>query len=368
MTAGTSKWLKYDPILDRAEEPSFATWTDRDMGPFGRQLRAEQTKVVYVSPDGQRIYNLAGSWKGNRGVVLAPGLKGVTSSSFEQLYSSGPWMLGEEHERTDWNKSVISAAVHIGPHINEVSRLRYPDTGVAFEQIRSQWWRDWPEDAELPAGFWGEFTRYDGWHWRRVRIGEPNYDTIELDPHAFGNNAIQSTITIHSPFPFYSKRALTKEWRNDEANAIINGRNHGILRLPNKGDIEQWPKFIVEGAGDVTIQDGMTDRIVALPKIRSKDGMVLVDTDPSARTLTSEHDPIDTALWKLIRNSDILDFLLGDITNAEAGVPIGRRIPGGIGFMSPIPSQQMANIKVTHTNPAGKITMVMSQWYRGGVF
>ncbi|SHT67156.1 Uncharacterised protein [Mycobacteroides abscessus subsp. abscessus] len=35
--------------------------------------------------------------------------------------------------------------------------------------------------------------------------------------------------------------------------------------------------------------------------------------------------------------------------------------------MSPIPSETMANIKVTHTNPAGKITMVMSQWYRRGV-
>lgn len=361
-----SKWLKYDPILDRAAQPSFATWTDRDMGLYASQLQSDQTKRVYVSPDGQRIYNLAGGFKGNRGVVQAPGMKGATGVAFDQLYSSGPWMLGEEPERTDYRKRVLNLALHFAPHINAVSKLRYPDTGIALEQIQAQWWRDWPEDVDLPMGFMGEFTRYDGWHWIRVRNGEPNFDTVEIDPRAYGNYYATASMTIHCPFPFYSKRALTREWRNDAANAVINGRNHGILRLPNKGDYEQWPKFIVEGAGKVSIQDGLTDRMVDI-EIFPSDGMVLVDTDPSARTLTSEHDPIDNALWKLIRNSDILDFILGDITNARAGVPIGRRVPGGVGFMSPIPSETMANIKVTHTNPAGMITMVMSQWYRRGV-
>lgn len=361
-----SKWLKYDPILDRTAEPSFQTWSAADMGPFWSQLQSNQTKIVYVSPDGERIYNLAGGFKGNRGVILAPKLKGHTGVDFNQRYSSGPWMLGEEPERTDYGKRVIHMGLHFGPHLNAVSRLRYTDTAVALRQIEQQWWRDWPEDADLPMGFWGEFTRYDGWRWTRVRNGEPNLDEVEIDPHAYGNNYASAAMTIHSPFPFYAKRALTREWVNDAANATVNGRNHGILHLPNKGDYEQWPKFIIEGHGDVTIQDGITDRIVPL-EILPQDGMVLVDTDPSARTLTSEHDPIDNALWKLIRNSEILDFILGDITNANAGIPIGRRVPGGVGFMSPIPSESMANIKVTHTNPAGKITMVMSQWYRRGV-
>lgn len=367
MSKSQSPWVPYDPILDRVSKPSFATWTDEDMGPFAEQLQSNQTKIVYVSPDGERIYNLAGGFKGNRGVVLAPGLKGHTGAAFDQRYSSGPWMLGEEPERTDYGKRVIHMGLHFAPHINAVSRLRYPDTSLALRQIEEQWWRDWPEDADLPMGFWGEFTRYSGWRWTRVRNGEPNFDEVELDPHAYGNNYSSAAMTIHGPFPFYSKRALTKEWKNDAANAVINGRNHGVLRLPNRGDYEQWPKFIVEGAGEVSIQDGITDRMVPLPKSFPADGMILVDTDPSARTLTSEHDPIDTAFYKLIRNSEILDFLLGDITNADAGLPIGRRMPGGIGFTSPIPPETMAVIKVTHTNPAGKISMIMPQWYRRGV-
>lgn len=362
-----SSWLPYDPILGRASAPTFDAWTPEALGPYVKQLRGDQTKIVYVSPDGQRIYTLAGGFKGNRGIVLAPKLKGHTGAAFEQRYSSGPWMLGEEPERTDYRKRVIHLGVIMAPHVNEISRRRYADTGIALEQVREQWWDDWPEDVESPMGFWGEFTRYDGWRFTRVRNGEPNLDDVEYDPRAHGNNLATAAMTIHGPFPFYSKRTMTREWRNDAANATINGRNHGILRLPNRGDYEQWPKFIVEGPGEVTISDGMTDRIVVLPKIREADGMILVDTDPAARTLTSEHDPIDNEFYKLIRNSEILDFLLGDITNADAGIPVGRRIPGGIGFTSPIPPMTMAVIKVTHTNPAGKISMVMPQWYRRGL-
>lgn len=364
MSKSQSSWLPYDPVLNRVSAPTFQTWND--MGPFTKQLQSEQTKIVYVSPDGQRVYTLAGGFKGNYGVILAPGLKGHTGAAFSQLYSSGPWMLGEEPERTDYRKRVIHFGVHMGPHLNAVSRLKYADTGLALDEIREQWWDDWPEDTELPMGFWGEFSRYTGWRWTRVRNGEPNFDEVEIDPKGYGNNYATAAMTIHAPFPFYAKRALTREWRNDEANEAINGRNHGVLRLPNRGDYEQWPKFIVEGAGEVSIQDGITERMVEF-EILPSDGMVLVDTDPSKRTLTSEHDPIDTAFYKLIRNSEILDFLLGDLTNAKAGLPIGRRVPGGIGFMSPIPALTMAVIKVTHTNKAGKISMIMPQWYRRGV-
>lgn len=337
------------------------------MGKWQRQLQSAETKIVYVSPDGQRVYNLAGTFNGNRGVVLAPGLKGNTGSPFEQKYSSGPYMIGETLERTDYGKRVIQLGVNIAPHINAVSRLKYVDTPIALRMLEEQWWRDWPEDSNQPMGFWGEFTRYGGWRWTRVRLGEASDDSVETDPHYAGNNLSTAAMTIHAPFSFFSKRTLTREWKNDAANALVNGRNHGILRLPNRGDFPQWPKFIIEGAGLVTIQDGTTDRMVPLPKSYASDGMILVDTDPSKRTLTAESDPVDTPLWQIIRSSEILDFILGDVTQADSGLPIGRRMEGGIGFVSQIPAQSMAVIRVTHTNPNGKITMVMPQWYRRGV-
>jgi hypothetical protein len=177
-------------------------------------------------------------------------------------------------------------------------------------------------------------------------------------------------MTIHAAFPFYSKRPYTKVWVNDEANALINGRNHGVIHLPNRGDWDQWPKFIVEGGsrkGDtVTIQDGITDRMVELPEIYDTDGAILVDTDPAKRTLTASTDPADNWYYKLIRNSEVLDYLLGDVSNADSGLPVGRRMPGGIGFTSQLPKKATTSIRVTHTNPKGKITAIVPQWYQMG--
>lgn len=358
------QWVTYDPT-GTTREATFQDWND--LGEWQDQLQSKKSRIVYVSPDAQRIYDLAGAMKGNRGIVLDEGLKGTSGSPFEQRYTGGPFMLGETPERTDWGKRVIQAGFHMGPALNAFSRLRYRDTPFALRAIQEQWWDDWPEDVEQPMGFWGEFTRYSGWRWTRVRHGEANDMIVERDPQYAGNNYSTAPMTIHAPFPFFAKRMLTREWAATDALTKIGGVYHGVLRLPNRGDYPQWPKFIVEGTGDVTIQDGMTDRMVPLPKVRAQDGMILVDTDPSKRTLTAEHDPIDTPLWKLIRSSMVLDFLIGDITQADAGVPIGRRIPGGVGFMSEVPAMNMAVIKVTHSNPRGKITMLMPQWYRRGV-
>jgi hypothetical protein len=355
----------YQPVDTR--HPGWQRFTNwNDLGPHGHALRARATKIVYLSPDGRRLWNLAGNWEGKEGVVLLQKLSGTMHAPFEQRYSAGPYMLGEELERTDYRKRVINLGVVVGPAINYLAQERFPDNEFAYRMLEEKWWRDWPEHHSEPAGFLGEYTRTHGWRWARVRYGEHNDQALDLDPVAYGNNKQAWAMTIHAQFPFYSKRPWTKLWLNDALNAQINGKNHGAISVVNRGDWPQWPKFIIEGAGTVTIQDGVTDRMVELPKIRPADGMVLVDTDPAKRTLTGEHDPIDTKFWKFVRNSEILDYLLGDLTNADSGIPIGRRMPGGIGFTSQIPAHSNAKIKVTHTSHAGKITAIVGQWFKSG--
>ena len=359
----------YAPVSDR--HPGWQRFTNwYDLGPWGRQLRGKHTKIVYLSPDGSRLWNLSGDWAGKEGVVLAPNLQGSMHMPFDQRYSAGAYQIGEELERTDYRKRVFHLGVIIGPAVNYLARKRFPDNEFAYRMLEEKWWSDWPEHHRSPAGYWGEFTRTHGWRWIRVRQGEANDQSLDLDPVAFGNNCQSWAMTLHAQFPFYSKRAFTKVWRNDASNATVNGRNHGVFYLPNRGDWPQWPKFIVEGfspKGDtVTIQDGITDRVVELPEFFEGDGMVLVDTDPAKRTLTASTDAVDTWYYKLIRNSEILDYVLGDITNADSGVPVGRRMPGGVGFTSQLPPKATTSIKVTHTNPNGKITAVVPQWYRMG--
>lgn len=372
---GINTWTRadgtpiYAPIGNR--HPGWQRYTSwEDLGPWGRQLRGLRTKHVYLSPDGRRLWNLAGNWAGKEGVVLDEKLQGSMHLPFEQRYSGGAYMIGEELERTDYGKRVYNLGVLVGPHINYHAKRRFPDNEFAYRMIEEKWWADWPENKSAPAGFWGTYTRTHGWRWIRVRHGEANDQVLDLDPAAYGNNCQEWSMTIHGQFPFYSKRAFTAEWKNDDANAKINGRNHGVIAVVNKADWPQFPKFIIEGAsgapGEITIQDGITDRMVPLPRVFPNDGLILLDTDPAKRTLTSSKDPIDTEFYKLIRNSEILDYLLGDLTNADSGLPVGRRMEGGIGFTSQIPPKSEAHIKVTHTNPRAKITCIVPQWYKMG--
>jgi hypothetical protein len=372
---GMDDWVRpdgstiYAPV--EARHPGWQRYTSwRDLGPWGKQLRGRETKHVYMSPDGNRLWNLSGNWGGKEGVVLADKLSGAMHLPFEQRYSGGPYMIGQELERTDYGKRVYHLGVIVGPGINYLTRRRFNDSEFAYRMLEEKWWADWPENKSAPAGFWGTYTRTHGWRWIRVRHGEANDQDIELDPVAFGNNCQAWSMTIHGQFPFYSKRAWTKTWVNDAANAQVNGRNHGVIPLVNRGDWPQWPKFIIEGTtkhdGEVTIQDGITERTVGLPRIFPGDGLILLDTDPAKRTLTSSTDPVDNLFYQVIRNSEIMDYLLGDLTNADSGVPVGRRMPGGIGFTSPIPPKSQAHIKVTHTNPNAKITAILPQWYRMG--
>lgn len=368
---GIDDWVRadgtpiYAPVSDR--HPGWQRFTSwNDLGPWGRQLRAKQTKVVYLSPSGQRLWNLAGDWAGKEGVVLDENLQGSMHLPFEQRYTSGAYQIGEELERTDYGKRVFHLGVIVSPAVNLLARKRFPDNEFAYRMLEEKWWSDWPENHRSPAGFWGQYTRTHGWRWIRVRQGEANDQTLALDPVAYGNNAQAWAMTIHAAFPFYSKRPYTRVWVNDAENAQINGRNHGVFYLPNRGDIDQWGKFIVEGAGTVTIQDGVTDRMVELPEIFEGDGAVLVDTDPAKRTLTASSDPADNLFYKIIRNSEVLDYILGDVTNADSGLPVGRRMPGGIGFTSQLPAKATTTIKVTHTNPNGKITAIVPQHYKMG--
>jgi hypothetical protein len=368
---GIDQWVRpdgtviYAPVGTR--HPGWQRYTSwNDLGPWGKQLRGLNTKHVYLSPDGSRLWNLSGNWAGKDGVLLDEKLQGSMHLPFEQRYSAGPYMIGEELERTDYRKRVYNFGVIVGPGVNYLSRRRFPDNEFSYRMLEEKWWSDWPENKNDPAGFWGTYTRTHGWRWIRVRHGEANDQVLDLDPTAFGNNCQEWSMTIHGEFPFYSKRAWTKTWANNEDNDQINGVNTGVIPLVNAGDWKPWPKFIVEGAGEVTIQDGVTDRMVELPEFFASDGMVLVDTDPAARTLTGSRDPVDNLFYKLIRNSEVMDYILGDLTSADSGLPVGRRMPGGIGFSSQLPAKSVTHVKVTHTNPNGKITAVVPQWYRMG--
>lgn len=343
------------------ENPTHPGWRRmtnwNDLGRNGEYLRSTQTKWVYIHPSNNKLWHLAGPGRGREGVVLARELEGAMHAPFDIKYSEGPYIIGATAERVDYQKRVISLGVVIQPNTN--AERREPANPFSYRLIEDAWWQSW---SETVPGFLGSFTRTHGWRWLSVTLGEASKTAVSLDPVANGNNMQVWNMVLHAPFPFYCKRSLTRTWKA-RLDTMRDGVCEGIIKIPNRGTWEAWPKYLVRGTGDVTIQDGTEGRQIQLPRFFASDGaFMLIDTDPTKRTITTEKDPVDTQLYKYLRNSQLLNILFNDQTSSR--LPAQRRIPGGIGFNGKIAPRTVANIRVTHTNFNGSVTCIMPQQYR----
>ena len=347
------------------ENPTHPSWRRmtnwNDLGRNGEYLRSTKTKWVYIHPSNNKVWHLSGPGEGREGVVLAKELEGVMQPEFEIRYSEGPYLIGAIPERVDYKKRTITLGVVIQPNANP-ERPEEPNP-FSYRLIEDSWWQSW---SETVPGFLGSFTRTHGWRWLQVVLGEASKTSLSIDPTAHNNNSMQWNMTIHAPQPLYSKRTLTKLWKPEpNPDAMFRGTYEGHIKVANRGSWPAWPKFLITGPQEqgavVTVQDGT--RQVRLPEFYPTDGnFMLIDTDPTKRTVTTEKDPIDTALFRFLRNSQLLDVLLHDATSKR--LPAQRRIPGGIGFSEQVPPRSVANIRVTHTNGEGSVTCLMPQQFR----
>ena len=351
----------YGNPLYGAENPTHPSWRRLtnwdDLGRNGEYLRSVQTKWAYIHPSNGKVWHLAGPGRGREGVVLARELEGVMQPEFEIRYSEGPYQIGATAERIDWKKRQISLGVVIQPNLN--AERPEASNPFSYRLIEDSWWQSW---SESEPGFLGSFTRTHGWRWLKVTLGEATKTAVSIDPVAHGNNMMQWNMTLHAAYPFYSKRALTRTWKAD-LDTMRDGVSEGIIKIANRGTWYSHPKYLIRGAGDVTIQDGTQGKMVTLPRFYASDGdYMMVDTDPTKRTITTEKDPVDDQLYKYLRNAQLLDILLHDVTSSR--LPAQRRIPGGVGFDGKVEPRSVANIRVTHSNPNGTITAIMPQQFR----
>lgn len=355
--------------------------TGEDFTQLPPHLQGVETKIVYIGvvhPIHKKrfTWNLLGSHKGREGIVMAPVATGLFHTPFETLMSEGPYQIGAEPERTDWKKRMISIGVHVNPDIApwiSGSSSRVIDTPFRYRMIEERWWGSWSATED---GYLGVFTRTHGWRWLRVRLAEEPKDPWELDPVAFGNNFMTWSMNIVATQPYFAKPTQFKTWQNDIEtstlwdliedllNEYIPGLDvgEGMLRVPNRGDIAVYPKFLVSSPGKCWIQEG--DRWVELPLLSPQDGYVMVDTDPNAQTLTATTDPVDPLFMRILRNSQLLDVLLHDLLSIT--LPVWRRMEDRFTEASKIPPRTPAAVKVRHSNADGRVTMFVPQRYSKG--
>lgn len=359
----------YAPVdLGHPSWQRFTRW--EDMGQYGDILRGESPQWVWMHPaTNWKVWHIAGPREGIEGVVLGQGLDGVWDLDHENRYSSGPYMVGAERERTDYKMGVADFGVWINPNVN---RNRPASGPFVMQTIEDAWRRSW---SETVPGFLGCFTRMHGWRFIPAIKGEKIRRDSKKSPTAHGNQSTLLSMTAHMPWPLFAKRARTEVWKPAQADIIRDGYAKHTFHIPNRGTFESAPKFVVRGrsSDDVTIdgvkgfgvriQDGNEGPMVPIPKLLENDGdYMFVDTDEARQTLTTEKEPIDGQIYKYMRQSQFLSLLLHD--KLDAHLPAQRRVPGGIRFDNPIPERTVAHITVTHTNPHGSVEMILPQYYR----
>lgn len=358
-------------FIREAEVAAYDQWDK-----LPKRLQGLETRVLYITPDGVLYHLYGGPHAGKQGVHLSEEFAGEHQWPFELLLSEGAYELGATVERVNVLKREINLNVVIGGE---------GFNAYQYQMADNRWWDGQDEKRD---GWLGIYTRFSGWRWIRVRPAATVDAGQTRDPLAWGNNTATWPIKWLAQKPYYSKPSCHETWRNNagvhgafgdilgfvetwgiqlagalgltELNTKLYAVGEGVVTLPNRGDLESHPQFLVSAPGKAWVEDGVTGRMVELPYLAESDGYVLVDTDPRERTLTASKDPIDNVFYQIARHSKILDFLLWEFD--ETGLPVWQRFSQR--FMSSVPPKTMAHIRVRHSDPNGTITVNLPQRYK----
>ena len=347
-------------------------------GALPQSWQNTETKFVLIGVDGSH-WNLSGNYAGREGLTMSPHAAGLMHTPFVSLFAEGPYQIGANYERTDYKKRIINIGVMINVDYG-------PATSWRYRMLEQAFWRALHPSDEATLCC---FTRTHGWRFLKVRLAEEPKTNFELDPTAFDNNFMQWDVSLVATQPYWYKMSQTVGWQNngtaettweaieDMMKNMINrflgdvlignggmlvpgiDIGSGTLKVWNNGDIPAWPKFLVSSPGRAWIQDGVGGKMVPLPLLTAKDGTCLVDTDPTARTLTCATDPVDPLLYKIMRNSQLLDVILHDTLISTE--PVWKRFP--YRFTTPTPARTQASLKVYHSDGMGAVQVLMPQKY-----
>jgi hypothetical protein len=312
------------------------------------RLTALDDKVIYIDPSGN-VFHLNGSQAGAEGVTLGEQLQGEQHFPFEQIITEGAYQFGATIERTNYPKRLINLRVTIGGE---------NFTNYQYEMCDNRWWAGQDETRD---GWLGIGTRFTGWRWIPVRPFKTIDTAQKRSPKAYGNNMATWDINWVCQRPYYSKPAVFQTWfasQSGQPNAA--GMYTGSVKLANRGDLPTTVEYLIDGAGVATVQDNNSTNMVTLPPLFEADGVGLCDTDPENRTLTAANDPQDNAFFNWLAGSEILNFLLTNVTSSSD--PWWER--GYVRFLYSVPPQTVVTFNVAHTNPNAVITAILPQRYK----
>jgi hypothetical protein len=110
------------------------------------------------------------------------------------------------------------------------------------------------------------------------------------------------------------------------------------------------------------VQDNNSSRMVTIGPIALSDGDVLVDTDPTHKTLLAANDPFDVGFYNAQQQRGLLGFFLQGVTTAAHSALWLRA--GYTRFLSSCPPYSVTHLHVAHNNPNAQIAVQLPQRYK----
>lgn len=356
------------------EHPPIPPWNQ-----LPSNIRDAPISCKWIGSDGE-VWPLTGLDAGIMGAFVSGAIEGMVHVPFDSVWTKpayGPPVF----ERTIDARREISFRLGL-----------YSDSGLGWFDTESRWWRGCKKNA---TGFFSVTTLRNGELWLPMQLLEAPKCKLEDDPsrQKFALHDIVLAVDGDprwrrpdvAPPPFIRPSGET---------------DRGYIRIANRGTEPAWPIFILSAPGQVYLPDGpnafttaeidamddwpklgrlfgiplidellgtqtrtRTSDMIKIPKLNPGENAI-IDTDPAHRIAITTMDPIDNILKKFLRNSELLDWIVGEY--GDSGLPLLQRFEGQ-GFSIPIPPRSVATLPVQHSRIGGRIYAQLPQRFESAL-
>lgn len=330
-------------------------WADLD-----DNLKAHGINLGWIGND-DLGWNTGGFMAGTQGAIVTGPVSGMVHVPFKGIWHE-PAYGPPRFERTVDERREISTRITL-----------LSDSEVGWFDTESKWWNGM--DGETP-GWWTIFTRRYGDLFLPMQLLEAVQTPLENDPTMDGNNMQEWDILLAADGnPRWRTFDLQPpEWVNDMSKTTTIKQDDellsptitvgvGKLKVANRGTEVEWPVFDVTAPGRCWLSNGSTGEMIRVPYLNPGEH-VSIDTNPEHRIAVSVLDPVDDWMKRIIRNSELLDFLFGEY--GDSGESVLQRFHGQ-GFSHPIDPDTVADLTVFHDTPGARVSVRLPQRYERAI-
>lgn len=346
---------------------------------LSKAARAENISCAWIGSDG-RFWPLTGQDAGSEGGFVSGPIDGMVHVPWTGVWTDFAYS-PPRFERTVDGRREISFTLGLKS-----------DTSLGWYDTETRFWNGCKKDA---TGYWSVTTRRHGQLWLPMQLLEAPKCALPDDP-SLSNVALHEVVLAVDGEP---------RWRRPDAfvGPYIKRAGSpyvGYLRIANRGTEPAWPLFFVDAPGKVYLPDGpsafMSDQpnpfddwpklgaLFGIPFIDQITGQwtrtrsanmievpellpgehAVIDTDPTHRIAITAIDPVDNIVKKFVRQSELLNWLLGEY--GSSGLPLLQRFRGQ-GFSIPIPPRSVATMPIVHERLGGRIWVQLPQLFDGSL-